>query len=233
MGKVRGRVACPWCSAQASAAVLEMVADVNPAWAEAAARNLGLPAGARTGADGRRPAGRRGRHHRAERRAPRDRARRARRRQAGLRGSRSPTAPSRRKKMAAAAAAAGVPTGRLQLPEEPGASVCARADRRGRTRRDYAVSRRVRSGPASDPDFPFTWRHERAVAGSGALGDMGSRMALQYLIGDVAEVCSMCETFIRERPLAASGTGQSARAAAGASRRRGRERRYRPVSAAL
>ena len=74
--------------------------------------------------------------------------------------------------------------GRLQLPEEPGASVCARADRRGRTRRDYAVSRRVRSGPASDPDFPFTWRHERAVAGSGALGDMGRDHAAFVAVPD-------------------------------------------------
>jgi predicted dehydrogenase len=41
----------------------------------------------------------------------------------------------------------------------------------------------------------------------------------QYLIGDLAEVCGMCGTYIRERPLAGSGTGQSARAAAGAPRR--------------
>ena len=69
-----------------------------------------------------------------------------------------------------------------------------------------------------DPDFPFTWRHERAIAGSGALGDMGSHTLAfaQYLLGDVVEVCGMCETFIRERPLAGSGSGQTARAAAGA-----------------
>ena len=38
----------------------------------------------------------------------------------------------------------------------------------------------------------------------------------QYLLGDVLEVCGMCETFIRARPLAGSGSGQTARAAAGA-----------------
>jgi predicted dehydrogenase len=38
----------------------------------------------------------------------------------------------------------------------------------------------------------------------------------RYLLGDVVEVCGMCETFIRERPVATSGTGQSSRADAGA-----------------
>jgi predicted dehydrogenase len=73
----------------------------------------------------------------------------------------------------------------------------------------------------SDPGFPFTWRHDQAVAGSGALGDMGSHTLAfaQYLLGDVVEVCGLCETYIRERPLAGSGTGQTARAAAGAATR--------------
>jgi predicted dehydrogenase len=66
----------------------------------------------------------------------------------------------------------------------------------------------------SDPDFPFTWRHDRKLAGSGALGDMASHTLAfaRYLIGDVAEVCGMCETFIGERPVATRGTGQSSRA---------------------
>jgi predicted dehydrogenase len=41
----------------------------------------------------------------------------------------------------------------------------------------------------------------------------------QYLLGDVSEVCGLCETYIRERPLAGSGSGQTARAQAGASTR--------------
>ena len=66
----------------------------------------------------------------------------------------------------------------------------------------------------SDASFPFTWRHDRKLAGSGALGDMGSHtlaFAL-YLMGEVVEVCGMCETFIHERPVATSGTGQSSKA---------------------
>ena len=135
---------------------LEMVADVNPAWAEAAARDLGF---ARWSADWRevvaRPAGRRDRHHRAERRPSRDRARRARRRQAGLlreaarehRGRDQGDGRGRRGRRRADA-------GRLQLPEEPGAPLRPRADPRGRARRDHAVSRHLRSGPAERPRLP-------------------------------------------------------------------------------
>ena len=70
----------------------------------------------------------------------------------------------------------------------------------------------------ADPDFPFTWRHERKIAGTGTLGDMASHTQAfaQYLVGDTVEVCGLLETFIRERPVAASGTGQSSRAGAGA-----------------
>ncbi len=42
----------------------------------------------------------------------------------------------------------------------------------------------------------------------------------QYLLGDVAEVAGIAETFIRERPEAGSGSGQTARAATGAGKRR-------------
>ena len=74
----------------------------------------------------------------------------------------------------------------------------------------------------SDPDIPFSWRHDRAVAGSGALGDMASHTLSfsQFLLGDIAEVCGMTGTFITERPLATSGSGQTARADADAARRR-------------
>jgi predicted dehydrogenase len=70
----------------------------------------------------------------------------------------------------------------------------------------------------SDPLFPFTWRHERSKAGSGALGDMASHTLAfaRYLVGDVAEVCGMCETYVHERPIAAAGSGQSSSAVAGA-----------------
>lgn len=124
--------------------------------------------------------------------------------------------------MAQAAAAAGVPTlvgfNYLKNPAHPYARELIRQGELGpitlfRGTFDQDLQ--------SDPGFPFTWRHERAIAGSGALGDMGSHTLAfaQYLVGDIVEVCGMADTYIRERPLAASGTGQSARAGAGAALR--------------
>ena len=70
----------------------------------------------------------------------------------------------------------------------------------------------------SDPGIPFSWRHDRKLAGSGALGDMASHVLSisQFLVGDIAEVCGHTGIFVKERPVAASGSGHTARAAAGA-----------------
>ncbi len=69
----------------------------------------------------------------------------------------------------------------------------------------------------TDPDVPFSWRHERAIAGAGALGDMASHsMSLsQFLVGDVVEVCGMAETYIKQRAVAGGGSGHTAQAGSG------------------
>lgn len=71
-----------------------------------------------------------------------------------------------------------------------------------------------------DPAVPFSWRFEKAVAGSGALGDLGSHIIslAQMLVGDFAEVMGISETFIKERPVAAGGTGYTASGGGGAMR---------------
>ena len=124
--------------------------------------------------------------------------------------------------------------GRLQLPQEPGAPYARELIRAGELGAITLFRGTFDQDLQVDPGFPFTWRHERAVAGSGALGDMGSHTLAfaQYLLGDIVEVCGMCETFIRERPLAGSGSGQTARAGRGADPQ-GRERRRRAVPDAL
>jgi predicted dehydrogenase len=73
----------------------------------------------------------------------------------------------------------------------------------------------------SDPDVPFSWRQDRSIAGSGALGDMASHTLSfsQYLVGDIEEVCGMTGTFIKQRRVAAAGSGHSAKATADAPRR--------------
>lgn len=58
-----------------------------------------------------------------------------------------------------------------------------------------------------DPAFPRVWRLERARAGSGALGDIGSHQVdlARYLVGEIAEVSGLLETFVAERPLPGGG----------------------------
>ena len=62
-----------------------------------------------------------------------------------------------------------------------------------------------------DPQFPRVWRLEKARAGAGALGDIGSHSLdlARYLVGEIAEVSGFLKTFIGERPLPdGSGTGK-------------------------
>ena len=49
-----------------------------------------------------------------------------------------------------------------------------------------------------DPDFPHSWRVQKKLAGSGALGDMGSHMLnlMHYLAGPVQDICAMIHTAI-------------------------------------
>ncbi len=58
-----------------------------------------------------------------------------------------------------------------------------------------------------DPAFPRVWRLEKARAGSGALGDIGSHQVdlARFLVGEIAEVSGLLETFIAERPLPDGG----------------------------
>jgi predicted dehydrogenase len=55
----------------------------------------------------------------------------------------------------------------------------------------------------ADPQFPRVWRLEKAKAGSGSLGDIGSHSLDlgRYLVGEIAEVSGFMKTFVTERPL--------------------------------
>lgn len=54
-----------------------------------------------------------------------------------------------------------------------------------------------------DPAFPRVWRLEKEKAGSGALGDIASHSIdlARYLVGEIASLAGMLETFVPERPL--------------------------------
>ncbi|MBX7246550.1 MAG: Gfo/Idh/MocA family oxidoreductase [Candidatus Sumerlaeaceae bacterium] len=68
----------------------------------------------------------------------------------------------------------------------------------------------------TDPQFPLVWRLDRKLAGSGALGDIGSHIIdlARFLVGDIAEVCGMTKTFIKERPLPAGASAGLAKGGA-------------------
>jgi predicted dehydrogenase len=58
-----------------------------------------------------------------------------------------------------------------------------------------------------NPDFPLVWRLQKETAGSGSHGDLAAHLidTARFLVGEIAEVSGMMETFIKQRPeLAAS-----------------------------
>jgi len=54
-----------------------------------------------------------------------------------------------------------------------------------------------------DPKMPTSWRFQKDIAGSGALGDLGAHIIdiARFLVGDIVSVSAMTRTFISERPL--------------------------------
>ncbi|MCU4753410.1 Gfo/Idh/MocA family oxidoreductase [Halobacteria archaeon AArc-curdl1] len=70
---------------------------------------------------------------------------------------------------------------------------------RGRYLQDWLV----------DPEAPWSWRNDAELAGSGALGDLGSHTLdlAQFLVGDddlagdIERINGHCQTFVEERPV--------------------------------
>lgn len=60
---------------------------------------------------------------------------------------------------------------------------------------------------SADPDSPLSWRFQKSVAGSGALGDIGTHVIdmARHLVGDISAVNSVLSTFVPERPVQAAG----------------------------
>lgn len=74
----------------------------------------------------------------------------------------------------------------------------------------------------ADPNAPFSWRFDRRIAGSGALGDLGAHVIefARFLVGDFDRVCGLAKTFIRERPLASGAYGYESTAVSEGPKRR-------------
>ena len=69
-----------------------------------------------------------------------------------------------------------------------------------------------------DPTFPLVWRLQSQIAGSGSHGDLGAHLVDlgRYLVGEFDEVCSLMETFVKERPLETAAVGGLTAAKGGA-----------------
>jgi predicted dehydrogenase len=65
---------------------------------------------------------------------------------------------------------------------------------------------------SNDPDLPLSWRFRRDVAGSGALGDIGTHVIdfARYLVGEIASVNAMAQRYIDDRPVPEDGADQLA-----------------------
>lgn len=64
----------------------------------------------------------------------------------------------------------------------------------------------------ADPEGPMTWRLDKALAGSGSLGDIGAHAIdlVEHVTGaQLSTVSGTLETFVHERPLMAEGVGLS------------------------
>jgi predicted dehydrogenase len=55
---------------------------------------------------------------------------------------------------------------------------------------------------SADPDAPLSWRFRKEIAGSGALGDIGTHVLdiARYLVGEIDGVNAILRTHIAERP---------------------------------
>ena len=65
-----------------------------------------------------------------------------------------------------------------------------------------------------DPDFPWVWRHDIMLAGSGAHGDMNAHTIdlARFLVGEIDSVCGEERVFIEERRI--SNTGKTGKVTA-------------------
>jgi predicted dehydrogenase len=60
---------------------------------------------------------------------------------------------------------------------------------------------------SADPESPLSWRFQKAVAGSGAVGDIASHVLdiARFLVGDVEAVNAVVKRYVDERPVQSGG----------------------------
>ncbi|UQN16057.1 Gfo/Idh/MocA family oxidoreductase [Gulosibacter sp. ACHW.36C] len=116
------------------------------------------------------------------------------------------------REIAQGAAAAGLITSvGFNYRHAPAVAEARRLVRSGELGTITNVQMRLLTSYASDPNAVFTWRYEKARAGTGVLGDVlshGFDLA-QFIIGRITSLNAITETFITERPLPAGNSANS------------------------
>jgi predicted dehydrogenase len=61
---------------------------------------------------------------------------------------------------------------------------------------------------SADPNGPLSWRFQKKIAGSGAVGDIATHVIdmARYLVGEIAAVNAVTRTYVAERPIQNSTT---------------------------
>ncbi len=65
---------------------------------------------------------------------------------------------------------------------------------------------------SADPNGPLSWRFQKKIAGSGAVGDIGTHVIdlARYLVGEISSVNAVVKTYINSRPMQSGGFDQLA-----------------------
>ncbi len=60
---------------------------------------------------------------------------------------------------------------------------------------------------SADPNGPLSWRFQKKIAGSGAIGDIGTHVVdlAHYLVGPIAAVTALAPTYVTSRPVQSGG----------------------------
>lgn len=75
---------------------------------------------------------------------------------------------------------------------------------------------------SADPDSPLSWRFQKSIAGSGAVGDLATHVIdlARYLVGEVDAVNAILKTYINDRPIQEAGADKLGASEADAAGRR-------------
>lgn len=76
---------------------------------------------------------------------------------------------------------------------------------------------------SADPDGPLSWRFQKSIAGSGAIGDIGTHVIdfARYLVGEIASVNAIVQNYVPTRPIQSDGLDKLGAADADSSSPRG------------